>query len=126
MNTTSDSSTSLERHFLVIASASRGARFFVKKAIREGIASLHSVARETMRPRWSAWKRFSLKPGSPQADFVPGKLEARALNILEPQTYRDLLNNEPSIDSVCCFVGVVGVRRMMSQSELYTNHRCTD
>ena len=27
----------------------------------------------------------------------------------------------PSIDSVCCFVGVVGVRRMMSQSErLYT------
>ena len=24
-----------------------------------------------------------------------GRLEARALNILEPQTYRDLLNNEP-------------------------------
>ena len=38
MNTASDSSTTLEpkRHFLVIASASRGARFFVKKAIQRG------------------------------------------------------------------------------------------
>ena len=127
MNTTSDSSTTLEpkRHFLVIASASRGARFFVKKAIQRGhrVTALYrarddAAAQERMEMLLSNTRLTA--GGLPQAD-VPEKLEARALNILEPQTYRDLLNNELSIDSVCCFVGVVGVRRMMSQSErLYT------
>ena len=127
MNTTSDSSTTFEpkRHFLVIASASRGARFFVKKAIQRGhrVTALcrardDAAALERMEMLLSNTRLTA--GGLPQAD-VPGKLEARALNILEPKTYGDFLNNVTTIYRVCCFGGVVVVRWMRFQSErLYT------
>ena len=40
---------------------------------------------------------------------------------MEPETYRSLLTNDPTIDRICCFVGVTGIRQMMSRkTKLYS------
>ena len=102
--------TTTRHHFLVIAAASRGARYFVKKALQQGHsvtalcrAATDQAALERME------KLLADTPlaegGAPRAD-VPGTLVASCANILEPETYRSRLNDDPSIDRVCCFVAV--------------------
>ena len=114
-----------KRHFLVVAAASRGARFFVQKALRQGhdvtalcraadaeaaLARMHRLLGETV-----------LAAGGVEAAQHPGVLRANTMNILEAETYRVLLEDDPSIDRVCCFVGVTTVRLMMSRElRLYT------
>lgn len=114
-----------KHHFLVIAAASRGARFFIKKALRQG-HSVTALCRSEDDP--AALVRMqrllaetTLTEGGQPAAEAEGELRASCMNILEPETYRLLLSEEPAIDRVCCFVGVVGVRQMMSRShKLYT------
>jgi hypothetical protein len=112
-------------HFLVIAAAARGARFFIKKALEQG----HSVtalcragddhaALGRMEKLLSETKLT--EGGIPAAD-VQGTLHASSQNILDSETYRLLLSNDPTINRICCFVGVAGFRQMMSRDEkLYT------
>jgi nucleoside-diphosphate-sugar epimerase len=114
-----------KHHFLVIASASRGARFFVKKALRQGhtVTALcraedHQAALIRMK---SILEKTILTEGGEEPVQHHGHLYARNLNILDPESYSNLIANNPSIDRVCCFVGVTTVRHMMSRTFcLYT------
>ena len=99
-------------HFLVIAAASRGARFFVKKALQQG----HSVtalcravddAGALARMQALLDKTPLNHGGLPSAD-TPGIIPAFDRNILDPETYQMLLNQDTSIDRDCCFVGATG------------------
>jgi len=113
------------QHFLVIAAASRGARFFIKKALQQG----HSVtALCRAGDDQAALKRIEAlladteltEGGIPPSD-IHGTLHASSLNILDAATYGSLLNKTPSIDRICCFVGVTGLGQMMSRvHKLYT------
>ena len=114
-----------KHHFLVIAAASRGARFFIKKALRQG----HSVtalcraeddAAALVRMR-ELLEETTLTEGDLPAAEAEGDLRASCKSILEPETYRLMFTEEPAIDRVFCFVGVVGLRQMLSRShKLYT------
>ena len=114
-----------KHHFLVIAAASRGARLFTKKALRQG----HSVTalcravddKAALERMEKILAETSLTVGEVAEAHVPGGLQASCLNILEAQTYEHILTSHASIDRVCCFVGVTGMRQMMSRSvRLYT------
>ena len=114
-----------KRHFLVVAAASRGARFFIKKALRQGhdvtalcraadaeaaLVRINGLLRETM-----------LAEGGVEAAQSAGVLRASTSTILEAETYRAFLEDDPSIDRVCCFVGATTFRQMMSRNaQLYT------
>ena len=113
------------QHFLVIAAASRGARFFIKKALEQG----HSVTalcragddHAALRRMEELLCETTLTEGGISAVDVHGTLHASRQNILDSKTYRSLLTEDPSIDRICCFVGVTGLRQMMSRKEnLYT------
>ncbi len=112
-------------HFLVIAAASRGARFFIKKALQQG----HSVtALCRAADDHAALKRIEelldntvLTDGGISPADVHGTLYASSQNILDPETYRSLLNEDTSINRICCFVGATSLRQMMSRDDkLYT------
>ena len=113
------------QHFLVIAAASRGARFFIKNALDQG----HSVtALCRAGDDHAALKRIEealadttlTEGGIPPVD-VRGTLHASSRNILDSETYRSLLSEDPSINRICCFVGATGFRQMMSRDDkLYT------
>ncbi len=115
-----------KRHFLVVASASRGARFFVKKALSQGHdvralcrAENDAAALQRMQDLLAS---TVLTPGGPTPHVTSGKLTARNSNILKPETYADLLSENPSIDAICCFVGVTKMKAMMSsKTTLYTD-----
>lgn len=50
-----------------------------------------------------------------------GVLDASSQDILDPETYRSLLDEHSSINRVCCFVGVAGVHQIMRRdAKLYT------
>ncbi len=114
-----------KHHFLVVAAASRGARFFVKKALRQGhdVSALcrakdDEAALARMR---LILDKTSLAEGGVEPAPRSGTLYASNKNILNPETYRSLLMNDASIDRVCCFVGVTTLRQMMSQADqIYT------
>ena len=113
------------QHFLVIAAASRGARFFIKKALQQG-HSVTALCRETDDS--AALKRIEelvaqtpLTAGGLPSVAKPGTLRASSKDILDAETYRLLLNGDPSITRICCFVGVTSVRQMMRRDhKLYT------
>jgi nucleoside-diphosphate-sugar epimerase len=114
-----------KHHFLVIAAASRGARLFIKKALWQGhsVTALCRAAddKAALARMQKLLAKTSLTEGEIARADVQGELRASCLNILEPETYRYFLNNDASIDRVCCFVGVTGTRQMMSRSvKLYT------
>lgn len=118
-----------KHHFLVIAAASRGARFFIKKALRQGhcvTALCRAVDDEAALARMQKLlAQTPLTKGEVARAHVPGELRASCLNILEAQTYERLLTSDASIDRVSCFVGVTGLRQMMSRSvKLYTQTVC--
>jgi nucleoside-diphosphate-sugar epimerase len=113
-------------HFLVIAAASRGARFFIKKALQQGY-SVTALCRAA--DDYAAFKRMEkllddtvlTEGGIPPVD-VRGTLYASSQDILDSKTYISLLNEDPSINRICCFVGATGLRQMMSRNDkLYTN-----
>ena len=112
-------------HFLVIAAASRGARFFVKKALRQG-HSVTALCRAqdddgALARMQALLAETKLAEGGLPPAPVEGQLRASSRSILDPETYRLLLMRDPAIDRVCCFVGVVGLSQMMSRSQkLYT------
>ena len=104
-------------HFLVIAAASRGARFFVKKALQQG----HSVtalcravddAGALARMQALLDKTPLTHGGLPSADTL-GTIQAFDKNILDPETYQMALNQDSSIDQVCCFVGTTSLGQML-------------
>ena len=113
------------QHFLVIAAAARGARFFIKKALQRG-HSVTALCRAAEAP--TALERMEgllgdtpLAAGGRSPAAVPGTLRAIDQSILAPETYASLLNADPSISRICCFVGVRGLRQMMSrEAKLYT------
>ncbi|NQY98818.1 MAG: NAD(P)H-binding protein [Henriciella sp.] len=60
-------------------------------------------------------------PPRPPSDG-PGKLKASNRNILEANTYADLLAADETIDGLCCFVGTTSSRQAMSPfTRLYTD-----
>lgn len=117
--------TELRQHFLVIAAAARGARFFIKKALEQG----HSVtALCRAEDDQAALERMeallagtAVTSGGVVPSEVPGTLRASSQNILAAETYRSLLTEAPSISRICCFVGVTSFKQMMRRDvKLYT------
>ena len=113
------------QHFLVIAAASRGARLFIKKSLQQGhsvTALCRAVDDHAAQERIAVLLgNTTLTEGGIPAVDVPGTLRAKNQDILDSETYRSLLNEDPSINRVCCFVGATGFRQMMSREDkLYT------
>jgi len=114
------------RHFLVIAASSRGGRLFTKMALRAGHdvtalcrAASHEAATERMH---RLLESAELTPGGPEPLHPPGRLTARNSNILDPATYRALLDEDPTIDAIVCFVGPTRLKDMMSRRySIYTD-----
>ncbi len=114
------------RHFLIVASSSRGGRFFIKKALQSGhnITALcrapsHEKAEERMG---DLLEQTHLTPGGPDPSGTPGIFKARNYNILDPETYTTLLKEDPSIDGIISFVGPTRLKQMMSRTcTLYTD-----
>ena len=114
-----------KRHFLVVAAASRGARFFVKKALEQGhdVSALCRADDDlgALERVTGLLRDTDLAPGGVPPAPVPGDLHASCRSILEPETYRDLLESDRSIDAMCCFVGVTKTRDMVRRDHrLYT------
>lgn len=112
-------------HFLVVAAASRGARFFIKNALRQGhdITALCRASDDqaALNRMTKLLAETTISPGGRENADVEGTLRAYNKNIVEAETYCDLLEKYPSIDRVCCFVGVTTLRLMMSPThQLYT------
>jgi nucleoside-diphosphate-sugar epimerase len=112
-------------HFLVIAAASRGARLFIKKALRQGhsVTALCRAADDqaALGRIKACLADAALADGFMPMEDVQGALHASSRNIVDFETYRSLLDDNPSINRVCCFVGVRGVRQMMRRDDtLYT------
>jgi hypothetical protein len=114
------------RHFLVVAAASRGARFFIKKALLQG----HNVTaicradddQKALDRIKGLLQGVELTPGNIPAAKNKGKLIAKSANILNLQSYREILDDDLTIDCVCCFVGVKGIANIFSRSlQLYTD-----
>jgi len=120
-----DREKNLKRHFLVVAAASRGGRFFVQKALEQGHditaicrADDDEAALKRMR---SLLRETQMTAGGVPKAETAGKLRARNCNIFEPETYKVLLNSDPSIDAICCFVGVTTAKEMLNRKQrLYT------
>jgi nucleoside-diphosphate-sugar epimerase len=114
-----------KRHFLVVAAASRGARFFIKKALREG----HDVTgicraeddQRALERLTQLLEETKLADGGVQASETAGKLNASNSNIVLSETYKTLLEKDVTIDAVCCFVGVKKLGDMLSHKhQIYT------
>ena len=112
-------------HFLVIAAASRGARFFIKKALLQG----HSVTalcraeedRVALKRIEACLADTVLLNGSIPPVYIQGTLHAGSRNILYSETYRSLFDEHSSSNRVCCFVGVTSVSQMMRRDEKLYN-----
>lgn len=107
----------IKHHFLVIAAASLGAQFFVKKALQQG-RSLTALCRamddDGALARMQALldKTTITHGGLPSADTA-GIIEAFDKNILDFETYQMILNQDSSIGRVCCFVGVTSLGQIL-------------
>lgn len=115
-----------KRHFLVVAAASRGARFFVKKALRQGhdVTALCRAVddKAALRRMNDVLENTNLTPDGIATNNKTGKLKAKNSNILKPETYAQLLKEDKSIDAICCFVGVTKTKDMInSKNTLYTD-----
>lgn len=115
-----------KRHFLVVAAASRGARFFIKKALRQGhdVTALCRAADDeaALKRMNDVLENTNLTPNGMAVKYTAGKLKAKNSNILKPETYARLLKEDESIDVICCFVGVTKVKDMINaKNTLYTD-----
>ena len=115
-----------KRHFLVIASASRGARFFVKKALQQGhdITAICRAENDqaALKRMTELLQTTNLTDGGIPVAEVPGNLKAKNSNILKADMYKKLLEEDPTIDAICCFVGVTKIKEMLNaKNTLYTD-----
>ncbi|MEM6827144.1 MAG: hypothetical protein AAF553_04310 [Pseudomonadota bacterium] len=115
------SETQDQRHFLVVAASSRCARFFILKALRRGhrVTALCRAADDA-----AALKRMkdllSEVAGGEALEF--GGLKAAARSILDPQTYCSMLDQDPTIDAIACFVGPSKITEMLNPfNSIYTD-----
>ncbi|PSU28740.1 hypothetical protein [Photobacterium lutimaris] len=129
-----------KRHFLVVAATSRVARIFIKNALLQG----HNVTAMCRAPSdEDALRRVTqilaetaltsttltdaniaaTKPaGTTAPSSRPGQLKATNANIIRADSYKDILTGDPSIDAVCCFVGVTTFKDMLRAScSIYTD-----
>ena len=113
-------------HFLLVAASSRGARFFVKKALLQG----HSVTAlcRAADPAAALARMEDLLAGTTLTEGglkpaeTPGKLTASNSNIFKAETFKKLLTEDPSINALCCFVGISDWKQMFKrENKLYTN-----
>jgi len=117
--------TEPKRHFLVVAAASRGGRFFVKKALEQG-HDVTAICRAeddpaALRRMQKVLAETKLTAGGVPASQTAGKLQARSCNILDLSTYKNILESDPNIDAICCFVGVTKMKEMLDRKQqLYT------
>jgi hypothetical protein len=118
------------RHFLVVAAASRGARLFIKKALQQGhdvtaicradsddaaLARMNTLLDDVILTEEQGSSTTGEKP------VGKGTLKATNQNVTLSETYQSLLQSDPSIDAVCCFVGVTKVSDMFNkQNKLYS------
>lgn len=118
------------RHFLVVAAASRGARLFIKKALQQGhdvtaicradsddaaLARMNTLLDDVILTEEQGSSTTGEKP------VGKGTLKATNQNVILSETYQSLLQSDPSIDAVCCFVGVTKVSDMFNkQNKLYS------
>ena len=119
-----------KKHFLVIAAASRGARFFIKKALQEGhdvtaICRAESESAALMRMNRllheTTLTENPLDNSSIKGPIQSGILRATNRSILSEKTYMTLLQNDLSIDAVCCFVGLTNLVDILNkQKKLYS------
>ena len=114
------------RHFLVVAASARGARFFVKNALLQG----HSVtalcraadAAAALARMEELLAGTTLTEGGLTPAGTPGKLTTNNSNIFKAETFKRLLTEDPSIDALCCFVGISDWKQMFKrENTLYTS-----
>lgn len=115
-----------KRHFLVIAAASRGARIFIKNALMQG----HDITamcraqsdQDALNRIAKILKETKLTGTNTSLAKNKGVLKATNISILNAESYKDLLTKDPSIDAICCFVGVTKFKDMLSSSySVYTD-----
>ena len=116
-----------KRHFLVVAAASKGARYFIKNALLQG-HHVTAICRESSNE--AAFDRIthlleqtklSLVKGSDHHSNGNGQLNAYNRDILDSSTYSSLLEAHRTIDAIACFVGVTGLTDMLDKKHcLYT------
>lgn len=110
-----------KRHFLVVAASSRCARFFILKALRKGhgITALCRAGDDAAAlERMKGILRETA--GGENIDF--SGLKACALSILASETYRSLLDQDPAIDAIACFVGPSKISEMLNPfNTIYTD-----
>ncbi|MGF1701676.1 NAD(P)H-binding protein [Photobacterium makurazakiensis] len=107
-----------KRHFLVIAAASRGARIFIKNALRQG----HSVTAmcransddDALKRMNEILKTTKLTENKIIPSEKKGELKATNISILNAGSYKTILTQDSTIDAVCCFVGVTKFKDMLS------------
>ena len=109
----------LKHLFLVIAAASRGARFFVKKALQQGyfvtaLCRAMDDASDLALVQALHDKTTLTHGGLPSAD-APGIKQAFDRNILDSETNQMPINQDSSIDRVGCFVGVTSLGLMLNR-----------
>jgi hypothetical protein len=114
-----------KHHFLVVAASSRGARYFVKQALRQGhavTAMCRAVDDAAALGRMEGLlAETTLTEGGVKPAETPGKLAACNSSILQAKTFKTLLTEDHSINALCCFVGVSGWREMFNREcKLYT------
>lgn len=115
-----------KRHFLVIAAASRGARFFIKNALMQGhdvTAMCRAQSDQDALGRMSKiLTETKLTAGNMTLAKNKGVLKATNISILRAESYKTILTNDSSINAICCFVGVTKVSDMLnSQYSIYTD-----
>lgn len=119
-----------KKHFLVVAAASRGARLFIKKALQEGhdvTAICRAESESAALVRMNRLLHETTLIANPVCNsqikepMQSGILTATNRSILSEQTYVTLLQNDISINAVCCFVGLTRLTDMLDkQNKLYS------
>ena len=111
----------------MVAASSRGARFFVKNALLQGhsvTALCRAVDAEAALARMEELLAGTTLPeGGLTPAGTPGKLTASNNNIFKAETFKRLLTEEPSIDALCCFVGISDWKQMFKVHVFQEGHR---
>jgi len=98
-----------KRHFLVIAAVSRGARFFIKKALTLGHSVTGLCRAESDKAAFERLNKLLNETILTDSDAIyseeKGKLYGKSNNILDPNCYKSILTENSDIDAVVCFVG---------------------
>lgn len=118
----------MKRHFLVIGGTSRVARFFIKKALYEGHdvsalcrAESDASALERIQNNFLTTSLTPQHHKMEQTKPVMGELKAYAYDMHDPENYKKILLNNPSIDAVVSFIGPSEKTLFNFKINLYTS-----